>query len=68
MPHSRPIRSLGPGCHELRIPGDARNWRIVYHLSADAIVILEVFPKKTPSTPKWVLEACRRRLRSYLTR
>jgi phage-related protein len=68
MPHSRPMRSLGPGCHELRVAGDEQNWRIIYHLSEDAVVILQVFSKKTATTPKWVLESCRRRLRSYLTK
>jgi phage-related protein len=31
----------------------------------DAIVITEVFSKKTQSTPKHVIEACQRRLRAY---
>ena len=40
-------------------------WRIVYRVDADAIVIAEVFSKKTRATPRAVLDACRRRLRSY---
>ncbi len=31
----------------------------------DAIVILEVFAKKTRTTPAKVIETCKRRLRSY---
>jgi phage-related protein len=31
----------------------------------DAIVIAEVFDKKTRQTPNAVIEACRRRLRAY---
>jgi phage-related protein len=39
--------------------------RIMYRLDADAVVILEVFVKTTPATPKAVLEARRERLRRY---
>jgi phage-related protein len=31
----------------------------------DAIVIADVFKKKTQTTPKHVIEACQRRLREY---
>jgi phage-related protein len=40
-------------------------WRIVYHLDVDAVVILEVFQKKSRTTPKQVIEVARRRLRAY---
>jgi phage-related protein len=40
-------------------------WRILYRVDLDAIVILEVFRKKTASTPKHVIEVCRRRLKEY---
>lgn len=65
MPESRPMPSIGPRCHELRV-GDADvTWRIFYRIDPDAIVILEVLKKKTPKTPKAVLLACRRRLAEY---
>jgi phage-related protein len=65
MPHSRPIPSLGPRCHELRI-NDARvTWRIIYRIDSDAIVILEVFSKKTRETPRSVIDACKRRIKEY---
>jgi phage-related protein len=47
MPHSRPLPSIGPGCHELRIWDSGRSWRIVYCVDVDAILIVEVFAKKT---------------------
>jgi len=65
MPHSRPMPSIGPRCHELRVRDENKNWRIIYRLDADAIVISEVFPKTTQQTPKSVIEACKRRLRLY---
>jgi phage-related protein len=57
--------SIGPRCHELRINDVAAAWRILYRTDSDAIVILEVFSKKTERTPKTVIEACKRRLKEY---
>jgi phage-related protein len=65
LPHSRPMPSVGPRCHELRIRDEGHNWRIIYRLDADAILIVEVFAKTTRETPKHVLDACQRRLRRY---
>ncbi|HXV68625.1 MAG TPA: type II toxin-antitoxin system RelE/ParE family toxin [Nitrospira sp.] len=38
---------------------------MVYRIESDAIVILEVFSKKTSKTPKAVIQACKRRLKEY---
>ena len=65
MPHSRPMPSIGRRCHELRIPDDKLSWRIVYRIDEDAIVIAEVFSKKTGKTPKSVIDTCKTRLREY---
>jgi phage-related protein len=65
MPISRPMPAIGPGCHELRVVDDHANWRIMYHIGSDAVVILEVFPKKTATTPKQVIADCRRRLADF---
>jgi len=65
MPLSRPMPSIGPRCHELRIVDERIDWRIVYRIDTDAIVILEVFEKKTRSTPLQVIEVCKRRLKYY---
>lgn len=65
MPHSRPMPVFGRGCHELRIVDRDSTWRIVYHVDADAVVILEVFSKKTQTTPKRVIQTCRARLAMY---
>jgi phage-related protein len=66
MPHSRPMPIVGRTCHELRVLDRDRNWRIVYHLFAEAVVILEVFSKTTTTTPERVIRRCQRRLRMYL--
>lgn len=65
MPDSRPMPSIGANCHELRIDDGNVSWRIVYCLYTDAVVILEVFRKKTRATPERVIEVARRRLRAY---
>ncbi len=65
MPQSKPMPVVGPRCHELRVRDAGTDWRIVYRLDSDAVVILEVFSKKTRTTPKTVIEACTRRLREY---
>jgi len=57
--------TIGGGCHELRIVDKNATWRIVYLVARDAVVILDVFSKKTQETPKHVLEACKRRLKAY---
>ena len=65
MPHSRPMPSIGRRCHELRVSDEKVSWRIVYRIDEDAIVILEVFSKKTGKTPKSISDICRTRLREY---
>ncbi len=65
MPHSRPMPSIGPRCHELRIVDADATWRVIYRIDADAIVIADVFRKTTAQTPARVIADCRRRLRLY---
>ena len=65
MPHSRPMPSIGKRCHELRIDDANGTWRIVYRTDPDAIVVWEVFEKKTQQTPKQVIDNCKQRIRKY---
>ena len=66
LPHSRPMPSIGSQCNELRINDENQTWRIVYHVATDAVVVLDVFSKKTAATPNEVLTNCRRRLAAYI--
>jgi phage-related protein len=66
MPASRPLPTIGSKCHELRVTDRDATWRIVYYLASDAVVILEVFAKKTRTIPKQMADAARRRLHEYL--
>ena len=65
MPESKPMAKVGPRCHELRINDAAGQWRLIYRIDSDAIVIADVFAKKSAKTPRLVLENCRRRLQQY---
>jgi len=65
LPQSRPMPVVGPRCHELRVRDAEVEWRIVYRHDVDAVVILEVFAKKTRTTPKTIIDTCTRRLREY---
>jgi phage-related protein len=65
MPHSRPMPSISPRCHELRINDGQAAWRIIYRIDSDAIIILEIFSKKSRATPKAIIDACKRRMKDY---
>ena len=65
LPQSRPMPTVGGQCHELRINDRTQTWRIMYFVASDAVVILDVFSKKTETTPSAVIKTCQRRLASY---
>ncbi|MFV1998164.1 MAG: type II toxin-antitoxin system RelE/ParE family toxin [Acidiferrobacterales bacterium] len=65
MPQSRPMPIIGRRCHELRINDENSTWRIAYRTDTDAIVIPEVFEKKTIATPKHIIDTCKDRIRRY---
>jgi len=65
MPHYRPMPTVGRRCHELRIRDRSDTWRIIYRMEADAIVIAEVFSKKTKTTPDRVIVVSKQRLQAY---
>jgi phage-related protein len=65
MPHSRPMPAIGDRCHELRVVDVNATWRIIYRIDTDAIVILDVFSKKTQATPQSVINRSKKRMREY---
>ena len=65
LPHSRPMPDIGARCHELRINDENKTWRIIYRLDRDAIIVVDVFEKRTQKTPRQVIADCQRRLRVY---
>jgi phage-related protein len=65
MPLSRPMPSIGPRCHELRVRDEGKQWRLVYRTDSDAILVVALFRKTSQKTPKQAIERSRRRLRQY---
>lgn len=65
LPHSRPMPAVGARCHELRINDENLTWRIIYRIDNDAILILEIFNKKTAATPKHVITLSKTRIQRY---
>jgi len=65
LPQSRPMQSIGARCHELRINDENITWRIVYKIYNDAILILEIFEKKTNKTPISIIDVCKKRIKLY---
>jgi phage-related protein len=65
MPKSRPMPNIGANCYELRVPNVDKNWRIIYRIDHDAVVIIEVFNKTTQETPQSVIRTCQKRLGDY---
>ncbi len=70
MPESRPMPSIGPRCHELRIDDivQKKEWRIIYYIGTLAIAILDVFAKSARETPDDVITSCKRRLADFKTK
>jgi phage-related protein len=57
--------TIGAACHELRVNDGGLTWRVIYHLEPDAVVLLDVFAKKTQATPLTTVTCCRKRLAAY---
>ena len=56
---------IGQRVSELRVRDANHNWRIIYRTDEKAILIAEVFDKKTRTTPKAIIDNCKARLRRY---
>ena len=65
LPQSRPMPSIGPNCHELRINDENLTWRVIYRIYTDMILILQVFEKKTSKTPKSIIDVCKQRIKTF---
>lgn len=67
MPHSRPMPSLGTGCHELRVKDDSGAYRVFYYLKIkDQILIFHAFQKKTEKTSNKDLEQGKKNLKEMI--
>ena len=67
MPLSRPMPTIAPGVHELRIRGEGATVRIFYYVrKADAIIVFHTFQKKSQETPSREIGLARQRLQEVL--
>jgi phage-related protein len=63
MPLSRPMPSVGPSAHELRLKDRSGQFRIVYAIVKGGIVyVAHAFKKTTRATPRRHIDLARRRL------
>ncbi|MCE9551897.1 MAG: type II toxin-antitoxin system RelE/ParE family toxin [Planctomycetes bacterium] len=65
MPQAEPLPIVGPRCGALRIRDGEHNWRIMYRVDPDAVIITEVYAKKTRKIPQEVIDRCKARLGRY---
>ena len=65
MPLAEPLPDVGARCGALRVRDAEHNWRIVFRIDADAVLILDVYPKKTRKIPDEVIRRCKDRLKRY---
>jgi len=65
MPHSRSMKNIGRACSELRVRDAGVNWRLVYRVDQDAIVVVGLFVKMSRAATDRIIEVCRKRLSQY---
>jgi phage-related protein len=65
MPQAESLPSVGARCGAIRVRDGEHNWRIMYRIDSDAVLVLEVYAKKTRKIPDEVIQRCQRRLKSY---
>ena len=62
FPQSRPMPTVGPRCHEIRVRDAEHVWRIVYRIDKDAILVAGIFAKKGKSMQQRELATAKGRL------
>lgn len=65
MPQAEPLPNVGPRCGALRIRDAQHNWRIMVRADADAVLVLDVYSKKSRRIPDEVIARCKDRVKRY---
>ena len=65
MPQAEPLPNVGRRCGALRVRDAEHSWRVMYRIDSDAVLVLEVYAKKSRRIPDDVIERCKHRLRQY---
>ncbi|MBN2321997.1 MAG: type II toxin-antitoxin system RelE/ParE family toxin, partial [Acidobacteria bacterium] len=67
MPLSRPMTTIAPGVHEIRVKGEGSTVRIFYYVRrSDAIIVFHAFQKKSQKTPLREINLAHKRLKEVL--
>jgi phage-related protein len=67
LPLSRPMKSVGKRCHELRFKDKTGIYRVIYvFIKGGDIWLIHAFKKKTQKTPKKNLETAKKRLKEVM--
>jgi phage-related protein len=67
MPLSRPMTTIAPGVHEIRVRGDGSTVRVFYYVRrSDAIIVFHAYQKKSKKTPLREINLARKRLKEVL--
>ncbi len=65
MPQAELLPNVGPRCGALQLRDAEHNWRIMYRADSDAVLVLNVYSKKTRKMPDEVISRCKDRLKRY---
>ena len=65
MPQAEPLPDVGSGCGALRVRDAENNWRIMYRIDSECVLILEVYSKKSRKIPSEVIRRCKQRIKQY---
>jgi phage-related protein len=65
MPSAEFLPIVGPRCGALRVRDEQHNWRIMFRVDVNEIVIVDVYDKKTRKIPDEVIDRCKKRLERY---
>ena len=67
MPLSRPMPSVAPGVHEIRVRDSAGIYRAFYLLKSErGVIVFHAFEKRTQRTPAHEIKLGRKKLREML--
>ena len=65
MPRSRPMPVIGERCHELRVRDRDADWRMIYRIDVQVILVVHLFRKTTRTTPQSEIELAQARLKEH---
>ena len=65
MPHFELLPVISSRCGALRVRDKQHNWRIICRLDSTAVLIVDIYDKKSRKVPDEVIDRCKKRLITY---